>query len=488
MVPYFIKLWRIALGTILFYVFCNALCGYSVYAAYTESFCVHLPPSDIEKALRALIEYERYSKRHPDKTDIKEAADKYTALGRIYFEYGDYESAAEKLSVADEYADAGNLSEKKRDIIYFLVLSEIAIEDKKRASRTIRKLKEILSCEKDSLSRYRLKYSEAVYQDTFGSRRKAESLMNEAYSMSETFREDSSLAVWPMLYLVNSRLAEADCHTALHILERYRHIIPSLCDIQAQTEYMNAYMSAYTQLGNLDSARFYQQKFFILSDSLSKRDRHFRTILSHIRKDIYSKEGTKSGSYRNAIAVTSIVLLSFAVLLSAVYYIAVTRKSILKKLRCNTKKKDIGSGGSREVTAATDPVKYDKANHDLFQRIREVVERQENFTDPDFSLPRLSDMTGSNIKYVSSAIKEMTGYNFRSFVNSYRIREACRRLHDDSGYGRMTIQSIAESVGFVSASAFISAFRQFTGMTPSAFLKQNNPTGHDDISNPYEDI
>lgn len=44
-------------------------------------------------------------------------------------------------------------------------------------------------------------------------------------------------------------------------------------------------------------------------------------------------------------------------------------------------------------------------------------------------------------------------------------------MSDTENYGKMTIQSIYEGVGFNSAASFIQAFKKENGMTPSTYLK-----------------
>ena len=83
---------------------------------------------------------------------------------------------------------------------------------------------------------------------------------------------------------------------------------------------------------------------------------------------------------------------------------------------------------------------------------------------------------GGNVSYGSKAINVNGGKNFRSLLNEYRIREACQRLSDADRYGHLTLQAIAESVGFVSASSFIRAFKQVTGTTPSNYKKTGETT------------
>ncbi len=121
-----------------------------------------------------------------------------------------------------------------------------------------------------------------------------------------------------------------------------------------------------------------------------------------------------------------------------------------------------------EVRAQTPPAQ----RRELFDTILRFMDEDRSlYCDPDFSLTRLAELTDSNTKYVSQAINDFTGKNFRTFINEYRIREARRRLLDSENFGNVTIQYLAESVGFLSTSAFNMAFRKFTGMTPSLYQK-----------------
>ena len=68
-------------------------------------------------------------------------------------------------------------------------------------------------------------------------------------------------------------------------------------------------------------------------------------------------------------------------------------------------------------------------------------------------------------------IHDFYNCNFNVFLNEYRIKEACRRLAEDSVFKRLTVQGMANSVGFKSRSAFIAAFKRFAGLTPSEYIK-----------------
>ena len=62
--------------------------------------------------------------------------------------------------------------------------------------------------------------------------------------------------------------------------------------------------------------------------------------------------------------------------------------------------------------------------------------------------------------------------DFSTALQTFRIREACRRLSPRSeGFSNYTIEAVAESVGFRSRSNFHSIFKKITGLTPSQYQK-----------------
>lgn len=69
-------------------------------------------------------------------------------------------------------------------------------------------------------------------------------------------------------------------------------------------------------------------------------------------------------------------------------------------------------------------------------------------------------------------INTRLGYkNFSTFLNGYRVDEACQRLADPKE-ARIPILTIALDAGFASLAPFNRAFRQSTGMTPSEYRRE----------------
>lgn len=108
----------------------------------------------------------------------------------------------------------------------------------------------------------------------------------------------------------------------------------------------------------------------------------------------------------------------------------------------------------------------------LERRISDAMESNScDYCNVDFSLNVLAEHVGSNSRYVSQVINNEFGKSFSSYVNEYRIREACARLSGEGVYANYSIKGIGESVGFKSHSTFVSVFKKITGMTPSIYRK-----------------
>ncbi|MGN0236660.1 MAG: helix-turn-helix domain-containing protein [Lepagella sp.] len=107
----------------------------------------------------------------------------------------------------------------------------------------------------------------------------------------------------------------------------------------------------------------------------------------------------------------------------------------------------------------------------LASRITDVMESEKPFCSPDLNLSQLSQLVGSNSKYVSQVINDVFKKNFATLVNEYRINLACDRFANDEEFGNYSIEGIGQSVGFRSGANFTSVFKKFTGISPSVYRK-----------------
>lgn len=108
-------------------------------------------------------------------------------------------------------------------------------------------------------------------------------------------------------------------------------------------------------------------------------------------------------------------------------------------------------------------------NERIFKRIGEVMARDKPYLDEDLDLEGLSSLVLANQAYVSNAINSMSGTNFRTFLNGYRIRHCIGLLEDNAG---IRISDAAVQSGFRSLVTFNDAFKKVTGVTPTVYVRK----------------
>ncbi len=112
----------------------------------------------------------------------------------------------------------------------------------------------------------------------------------------------------------------------------------------------------------------------------------------------------------------------------------------------------------------------DEKNKKLIELLIFKLENEKIYLERNLSLNSVSERLNTNRTYLSLAIKEILDTNFPNLVNKYRIEKARKMLCETKQI--LSIEGIALSVGFKSKSTFNSAFKKYTGVTPSFLRKQ----------------
>lgn len=108
----------------------------------------------------------------------------------------------------------------------------------------------------------------------------------------------------------------------------------------------------------------------------------------------------------------------------------------------------------------------------LKQQITTCLDKQmasKVYTEVTLTINRLAEKCETNRSYLSQLIHEKYQMNFNTFINKYRIEEAKRIfLEPDND---IPLKALYEQLGFSSYIRFHEAFKKYTGVTPSFFLK-----------------
>ena len=105
---------------------------------------------------------------------------------------------------------------------------------------------------------------------------------------------------------------------------------------------------------------------------------------------------------------------------------------------------------------------------EYIQRLEKAMYTDRVYLDPLLTLERLSKSLKIPRNYLSQLINEHFALNFNEMINQFRINDAKEIMN--SNKQNFTIIDIAYQVGFNSKSTFNSAFKRYTGKTPSTFL------------------
>lgn len=99
-----------------------------------------------------------------------------------------------------------------------------------------------------------------------------------------------------------------------------------------------------------------------------------------------------------------------------------------------------------------------------------IMSSERPYLENDLSLSDLALRLDCSPKYLSQVINEVYTCNFFDFINKYRIEEAKKQLSNRSDE-KLTVLEVLYASGFNSKSSFNTAFKKFTGQTPSQFKK-----------------
>lgn len=109
---------------------------------------------------------------------------------------------------------------------------------------------------------------------------------------------------------------------------------------------------------------------------------------------------------------------------------------------------------------------------EIYQKVVSLLQREKPFLDPHLSLRRLAVIVGTNTQYLSAAIRECTGGNFRSLINDFRVQYA-QELFRDRVAGEINYGTFYSECGFLSKSAFYVAFKKRLNKTPKQYVHEN---------------
>lgn len=113
----------------------------------------------------------------------------------------------------------------------------------------------------------------------------------------------------------------------------------------------------------------------------------------------------------------------------------------------------------------------EKSHEGLAGKFKDYMETKEAFRRADLSLEEVAADLSTNRTYLSEAVRQTTGTNFRAYLNTLRVEAAKKEMKEHPGD---RLEAIAARTGFSSGSQMVKKFQEITGDTPRRWYKNQN--------------
>lgn len=100
------------------------------------------------------------------------------------------------------------------------------------------------------------------------------------------------------------------------------------------------------------------------------------------------------------------------------------------------------------------------------EKLERVLLDQELYKDPNLKLSDLARKINISAHQLSQLLNDNLGKSFSTYINEYRINEACKLI---TASDHLTFEAIGYEVGYNSKSTFYTAFKKVTDTTPALF-------------------
>lgn len=246
---------------------------------------------------------------------------------------------------------------------------------------------------------------------------------------------------------------------------------------------------AETALGRYREALDYFKNYHSQADSIFNVERERSINELRVKYDAERQENMLRRSEIDLIRQQRkfqllLLLLLFVIGISAVVYILYRRKDkmykqivrqqyeFLKKEKKAAQPAMPPPGPTSPQAEKPSPDRDDHAVRDaeLFARIEYLMQTEGVYRQNDLTIERLAERLDTNRTYISRAINQQAGKTFSSYVNSYRIDEAVRRLSDVDD--DTPLKALAQMLGYNHLQTFYTSFQSAIGMPPSKYREK----------------
>lgn len=241
-------------------------------------------------------------------------------------------------------------------------------------------------------------------------------------------------------------------------------------------DFYKLYIDIYKKKGEDDLREEYEQKYYQALENYNSFKFNTLDNLYDIDKQrIQIENANAANDYKSTLNYLWIALGS--IVMCFIGFVLWKQKREKKKfdaLMQKTENKTPLSNSLDHNINATE-IKDEKVEA-LIGQIKELRE-QGFFLKQKTTLYNTAKKLKTNTSYLSNVINNNLNTTFSAFVNDIRIEYIINELKTNKQMRSYSVKAIAEEIGYKSADSFSKYFKQNTGLSPSAFIKNINKEG-----------
>lgn len=147
-----------------------------------------------------------------------------------------------------------------------------------------------------------------------------------------------------------------------------------------------------------------------------------------------------------------------------------------EEIRALIKKWKSGSVKPAISQPSMPPVNAEKRNavlteeNQYFKKLEALCVHERIYLNNTLNREQVAEMLGLSPGYISQIVNTITGDNFSTYINRYRV-EAVKAMITNAEFDNYSLLAIGLESGFSSKTTFHTAFKKLTGMTPNMYRK-----------------
>lgn len=308
----------------------------------------------------------------------------------------------------------------------------------------------------------------------------ADSLLHLSLEKLENF----NFAIKPFIYraLADVSIERNNLDLALKYLQKVDRYLLSFESQELKILTYHTWLKFYKIQGDFPNFLVYSSS---LKELENNKNKSTIEVLESLIQDLKSNQNRNNTLLKYVFIIISsivFVIFSFIIVLKQRFQIVKIQKG---SSSLGNKQEDITSNDdekdhSTDNNNAAEAV--EKKNERSINISLETVDRlyhellyQEKiffFLDKNMTLQELANRMGTNTRYVTYILNRFRGMSYYNYLQSIRIAYIKEQMNKTPKLLNMKVGELAPLCGFTNPSRFSVAFKEETGRTPSAFIKE----------------